>query len=337
MYFTFWAYDRKRFYTQGVVIGIPKKTPSWANWFSELGARAAQIPFQESAGRAPRIIVSVPTGQFTTWLIVAGALRINPPTSEAPEVDTPYATWISPKKRMDDWTFTADKDPGRIQFVGHPKSSVPVNKWPVKTIPKDTPQNRSGAAPPRNLRDELRVLPGLENSWHLWYARQCLSPVVIIGDGREYLQNQREELLEKAPQWFTDEARALLSEDSQQTSNPERMYFHPFMVLHASVGNNKPWLRAMRPRLVIVTSWSSYTRKHQSLFAGAPHIILTNRRVPSAIDASEFLIISEKSEYITDLLNIPTPPHGIFLKSFDQQVLLDHGDSVGNEEMDIEI
>jgi hypothetical protein len=115
------------------------------------------------------------------------------------------------------------------------------------------------------------------------------------------------------------------------------MYFHPFMVLHAEVGNKLPWLRAMQPRLVIVTSWSSYTRKHQMLFAGAPHIILTNRRVTSAIDASAFLSISNQSELETNLHNDSTPPHGVFLKSFNEQVLLDQGDIAGDEEMDIEI
>jgi len=316
---------------------IPKNPPAWANWFHELGAHTATIPFQESQGRAPRIVVSVPTGQFTTWMIVAGALSAGPPALKTPEVDTPYATWNNATKRMDDCVFTSHTRPNQLEIVDHPGFIVPIDMWPVKAIPEGTPNDRSGASPRRHLMDELRELPGLKNSWHLWYARQCLSPVVIIGDGREYLQNQREELLEKSPNWFTDEARALLSEDSQQTSNPERMYFHPFMVLHASVGNNNPWLRAMQPRLVIVTSWSSYTRKHQSLFAGAPHIILTNRRVTSAIDASAFLSISDKSDFESDLLAKRTPPHGVFLKSFNEQVLLDQGDIAGDEEMDIEI
>jgi hypothetical protein len=270
-------------------------------------------------------------------MIVAGALSINPPTLETPKVDTSYSTWNSAASKMDDCTFNAHTRPNQIVFADHPKTIVTADLWPVKATPEGTPKNRSGAAPRPNLRDELRELPGLKNSWHLWYARQCLSPVVIIGDGREYLQNQREELLEKAPKWFTDEARALLSEDSQQTSNPERMYFHPFMVLHAEVGNKLPWLRAMQPRLVIVTSWTSYTRKHQMLFAGAPHIILTNRRVTSAGDASAFLSISEKSEHETDLLNTHTPPHGVFLKSFNEQLLLDQGDVAGDDDLDIEI
>ncbi len=318
-------------------MAIPKNPPDWITWFRELGSLTATIPFQISPGKAPRIIVSVPTGQFTTWMIVAGALSIAPPPLEIPEVDTCYATWSLVDVKMNDCTFAATVDPKRIVFVDHPGRSAPTDSWPVKATPEGTPKNRSGAAPGPNLRDRLRNLPGLKNNWYLWYARRCLSPVVIIGDGREYLQNQREELLEKAPQWFTDEARALLSEDSQQTSNPDRMYFHPFMVLHASAGDSKPWLRAMQPRLVIITSWSSYTRKHQSLFAGAPHIILTNRRVASAIDASSFLSISEKSEFETDLLSKLTPPHGVFLKSFNEQVLFDQGDLTGGDEMDIEI
>jgi hypothetical protein len=109
------------------------------------------------------------------------------------------------------------------------------------------------------------------------------------------------------------------------------------MVLHASVGNDRPWLRAMQPRLVIVTSWSSYTRKHQALFAGAPHIILTNRRVSSSLEAAEFLSISGSSESASQVLNDIVPPHGVFIKSFDHQVLIDQGETSSDEDLEIEL
>ena len=316
---------------------IPKNPPAWANWFTELGARVATIPFTQGTGLAPRIVVSVPTGQFTTWLTIAGALVQTTEKLSPPVEGVTYATWNPATVRMDDCEFSAHKSAGQLDVVGHPGSRVIADMWPVKAVPDGTPSNRSGAPPGPDLRDEFRQLPNLEKNWTHWYAKHCLSPVVIIGDGREYLQNQREELLEKAPQWFTHEARILLSEDSQQTSNPDRTYFHPFMVLHASVGNDRPWLRAMQPRLVIVTSWSSYTRKHQALFAGAPHIILTNRRVSSSLEAAEFLSISGPSESASQVLDDIVPPHGVFVKSFDHQVLIDQGETSSDEDMEIEL
>ena len=147
---------------------IPKNPPAWANWFHELGSRAATIPFQESQGKAPRIVVSVPTGQFTTWMIVAGALSAGPPALETPKVDTSYSTWNSAASKMDDCTFNAHTRPNQIVFADHPNTIVTADLWPVKATPEGTPKNRSGAAPRPNLRDELRELPGLRTSCNHW-------------------------------------------------------------------------------------------------------------------------------------------------------------------------
>lgn len=314
---------------------ISKQPPTWAKWFSDLGASVAAVPLAETGERAKRIVVSVPTGQFTTWLTVAGALIAEPPALSTPVAGIQYATWNHARGRMDDCEFVEDRNSNILEIVGHPGAKVQADMLPARQIPAGTPTNRSGIAPRAGLRDELRQIPGLKyNLWH-WYARRCLSPVVVIGDGREYLRNQREELIEKAPDWLTQEARILLSEDSQQVSNPTRMYFHPFMVFSASVGNDSPWLREMKPRLVIVTSWSSYTRKHQSLFAGSPHIILTNRRVVSALKAADFLEIDGSDD--ASLSEVQTPPHGIFMKTFDHQVLLDQGEMSSEDELEIEI
>lgn len=238
---------------------------------------------------------------------------------------------------MDDCVFEPHRIKEQLAIQGHADISVPATNWPVVEVPAGTPTQRSGAAPRPTLRDELREIEGQRLTWMKWYASRCISPIVVIGDGREYLHNQRKELLDKAPNWFTHESQVLLSEDSQQTSNPERMYFHPFMVFSPGVGNSRPWLRSMRPRLVIVTSWSSYTRKHRSLFAGAPHIILANRRVSSSLEAAEFTAQSTRSDQEQEITNGLQPQHGVFVKTFDEQVLIDNGDISSDDEIEIDL
>ena len=311
--------------------------PLWANLFSEIGERAARLPFVETGSKAIRIVLSVPTGQFATWQLINGAFGNSPEVKLNPEIGATYSTWNSQLSRMDDCVFEPHRIPEQLAIRGHPNVSIPATNWPVVEVPKGTPTNRSGAAPRPTLRDELREIEGLRLTWMKWYATRCISPVVVIGDGREYLHNQRKELIEKVPNWFTKESEILLSEDSLQTSNPERMYFHPFMVFSPGVGNSRPWLRNMRPRLVIVTSWSSYTRQHRSLFSGAPHVILANRRVASSLEAAEFTSQISKSDLEQKITTGLHLQHGIFIKTFDEQVLIDNGDVSSDDEVEIDL
>jgi hypothetical protein len=269
-------------------------------------------------------------------MITNGALSHSPDTGDSIQPGRRYTTWVRQRKRMRDTEFVATSNPNVVAFDGYPgdKLQLDVNPLPVREIPADTPHERGGAPLDSSIEDRLRNLPGYKTLWHKEYARQCLSPVVIVGDGREYLQNQREELIEEVPLWFGEEQRALLSEDSHQTSNPERTYFHPFMVFSPQVGNTLPWLRAMKPRLVIVTSWSAHRRMHPSLFAGAPHIILTNRRVKSAVAAADFL--DQDTTRGADA-PVPTPPHGIFVRTFEHQVLVDSAELRDDDEWSDEL
>lgn len=311
--------------------------PHWASIFTEIGERVAKLPFAENGASAIRVVISVPTGQFATWQLINGAFGVPPRVRLDPEIGVNYSTWNSKLSRMDDCIFESHQIPEQLGIQGHPGISVPATNWPVVEVPAGTPQSRSGASPRPTLRDELREIEGQKLTWMKWYASRCISPIVVIGDGREYLHNQRKELLEKAPTWFTKESKILLSEDSHQTSNPDRMYFHPFMVFSAGVGHTRPWLRNMRPRLVIVTSWSSYMRKHISLFSGAPHVILVNRRVASSLAATEFTLQSLSSEFEQHVTKNLKLPHGVFIKTFDEQVLVDNGEISSDDEFEIDL
>ena len=308
--------------------------PDWATWFYEFGKQVGNNSIVPAGEKSPRFVVSSPTGQFTAWMMAAGALSIEPGTAWSDSI-TPgprFATWHSFLKRMADATFAIDGKGNTASFESAPGNMVSVDIHPARLLPDKTPNERGGAPPKYDLANRLRHIPELENSWYLWWARHCISPVVIIGDGREYLQNQRQELLQKAPEWFDEKARALLSEDSGQTSNPERMYFHPFMVFSPESGNNRPWLRAMKPRLVIVTSWTAYLRRHSSLFAGTPHVIITNRRVPSSLDAASQLQFDQDAHSTGH-----TPPSGIYVQQFDEHVVPDTGELIEDDEGEWEL
>jgi hypothetical protein len=147
-----------------------------------------------------------------------------------------------------------------------------------------------------------------------------MSPIVIVGDGQEYLRNQRDEIVEIAQKWLDVIPAVLLDQDTQQVRNPDRILFHPFMILSPNVAKANPWIRALTPRLVIVTRWSYFRRMDPALFAGAPMIVLANRRVGDNWNA-----IDETDEYQTHepafaKLKLSSFPNGIFARKFSTRV-----------------
>ena len=184
-------------------------------------------------------------------------------------------------QRMQDLDLV-DAGPGLWQLA--PGRKVMADNWPAVRVHPDAPAERRGTKVSPRYKDALAEALG-RRDWYLWYAEKCLTPVIIVGTGREHIQKQRQVLLEEVRHWFIQETAALLDEDSANTSNPERTLFHPFMVFDAGVGTDRPWLREMLPRLVITTSWSSRNRMHPALFSRAPHVIITNRRVRSETEA----------------------------------------------------
>jgi hypothetical protein len=187
-------------------------------------------------------------------------------------------------------------------------------------LPVDVPEDRGNGKPSKEYRQKLAALPGLKNIYLKYYSEQCMSPVVVIGDGQEYLQNQRDEIVEMAQRWLDVIPAVLLDQDTKQVSNPDRILFHPFMILSPRVAKANPWIRALTPRLVIVTRWSYYRRMDPALFAGSPMIILANRRVENNWNA-----IDETDEYQTHApafneLKLARFPNGIFARKFSTRV-----------------
>jgi hypothetical protein len=291
--------------------------PQWATFFHDLGELMAKRPPAQPGDRALRVVLSVPTGRFTYWFAASGALSLDLDRT-TPVVDgAVYATWVGGKMQDE----VAKLRPDGSAQLG-PGIIVPAG-FPMLRVPDDAPDGRRAGRADRDYRDALRTLPGRRHNWHTWFASKCLSPVVVIGTGREHLQRQRETILDIGKQWFDDESQRLLDDDSTSTSNPDRMLFYPYMVFSPSVGASRPWLRELNPRLVVFTSWTSRQRASFGLFAGAPHVIICNRRVVGTARAfpeteDEHLEPSFEEEVLR-----LGPPGGVYVRVFSE-VVPDH-------------
>ena len=309
--------------------------PNWASWFQKFSAAVCDFELAEIGEKQTHVVISVPTGQYAVWMIASGAFQATSTNAQVPEVGVRYAGWFPPKKRMDDIRFNHSNKSTYLEFDADPQSKVEADmERPLKVIPDGTPEDRAGQGVGRDIKKALSKIEGMKLSWTMTYADQCLSPVVIIGTGREYLHNQRMELQEKVPEWMDEMSLALLSEDSQQTSNPDRMYFHPFMVFAPGVGNQRKWLRQMTPKVVVCTSWSAYEQLHDSLFVQSPFIVLANRRVEKSLLAANYVQDLEQDPRVTELLKRYPPPRSIHVRSFLKPVFSDTGDIDDQDDLD---
>ena len=251
---------------------------------------------------ALRVVLSVPTGRFTYWMLAAGALEYSPVLNESFAAGDQVACWVN--SRMQDVELV-DSSPTLWELA--PGHKVMKDRFVGCKVPDGTPEERRSAKLKADYKARLMRVSGHEKDYNTWFARHCVKPVVIVGTGREHIQNQRQTLLTHAGHWFSGDTHALLNDESTMTSKPERMLHHPFMVFDADVGSIRPWLRAMVPRLVIVTSWSSQMRKHRSLFSRAPQLIITNRRVRSSAMSEIDLREVEGTDLLADVLHDRRP------------------------------
>jgi hypothetical protein len=233
---------------------------------------------------ALRVVLSVPTGRFTYWMLAAGALETVPEHSTELRAGDRVACWVH--RRMKDVIL---EEPRPDEWQLEPGNLVRKERFVGVRVPIGTPDDRRSGQLADDYRQRLQQVPGHAQDSHIWFAKQSLKPVVILGTGREHIQRQRVTALDLIPDWFTSDSHALLNDDSTMTSNPLRMLHHPFMVFDADVGKDRRWLREMVPRLVIVTSWASRLRRAPALFSRSPHVIITNRRARSTSDAESYL------------------------------------------------
>lgn len=286
--------------------------PRWGKYLVDLGNALSQIPPVDFGEPAPRVVLSVPTGRFSYWLLASGALEHMPTWDPDCQVGDRVATWDTGRMRD---SFLEDAGPDRWRLESG--LTVQAGNWPVVAVPENTPADRRAAKVEKNYKLALAALPGRRSDYHRWFASHCLKPVVIVGSGREHIQEQREILLQHASHWFSDETGALLNEDSAMTSNPDRMLFHPYMVLDAGVGTTRPWIRSLRPRMVVVTAWGARQRMHSSLFSRVPHLIITNRRVRSFLEMEDELGTVPTFPELDRIVNNGRPD-GVYATAFSE-------------------
>jgi len=296
-------------------VAAPPQKPKWATFLSDLGSLLADLPATPVGELAPRVIVSVPTGRFTYWFATSGALEKEPKLEVELQAGQRCATWAD--KRMRDVVL---EDAGKDMWKIGPQTKVMKGVHPLLPVPEGTPDGRGTGILAEDYRDDLRQLPGKRNTFHVWFARHCLKPVVIVGTGREHIQRQRATILGEARSWFSAETAALLDDDSSMTSNPNRVLFHPYMVFDAGCDKSNPWIRAVIPRLVITTSWSSRKRMHPGLFQRAPQLIVCNRRVISATEAFSDTKDSTPLPQLQAQIDALGVPPGIFIHAYGEIV-----------------
>lgn len=299
---------------------IPESSPDWASSISVVGRIMAAQPATPVGEPAPRLLLSVPTGQYVAWLLANGALKAPPKLGRDPIVGDKVVAWLSGRLLDVEVKAYSDNQWEINNTVGMKRGAIGKKRVPGVVLPDEVPNGRGVGRPTQEYRSKLQAIPGMQQNYSNFYADQCVSPVVVIGDGKEFLQNQRDELVDTAHKWLEDRSAILLDQDTGQVSNPDRMLFHPFMILSPGVAKANPWLRSLTPRLVIVTRWSYYRRMDPALFAGSPMVILANRRVGDnwyAIDAT-----AEYQNLSTEFrsLKLNKFPNGIFARKFSTRV-----------------
>jgi len=296
---------------------LPVRIPDWASSIVKTGHLVAQLPSTPIGELAPRLLLSVPTGQYVSWLLASGALKAEPKLGPEPVIGDTVAVWLD--KKMQDVVATAPDEFGWELRVGtsYKQGRIGRDRIPGVVLPKETPCDRGFGQPTPEYRAQLaQVGPNYSQI----YSDQCGSPVVVVGDGKKFLRSQRDELVNIARGWLESRSAVLLDQDSGQVSNPERILFHPFMILSPEVAKSNLWLRTISPRLVIVTRWSYFRQMDRALFASAPMIVIANRRVESnwnAVDETD-----EHQDLPDDfrLITFGRFPNGVFVRKFVSRV-----------------
>jgi len=300
-------------------MAVPKNAPDWAMAISAVGRTMAEQPNTTVGELAPRLLLSVPTGQYVAWMLANGALQAPPKLGSEPVIGDKIVAPLG-GRLIDVKVTPVGENSWEVRDGGSYIPGSLDERIPGVVLPVDVPEDRGNGKPTKEYRAKLAALPGLKHIYLKYYCEQCMSPVVVIGDGQEYLQNQRDEIVEIAQRWLDVNAAVLLDQDTKQVSNPDRILFHPFMILSPGVAKANPWIRSLTPRLVIVTRWSYYRRMDPALFAGSPIVVLANRRVGNNWNA-----VDETDEYqihtsAFNELKLQSFPNGIFARKFSTRV-----------------
>lgn len=292
----------------------PIRRPDWAGRLFDIGRAMATIPNVTIGSASPRVFLSVPTGQYVAWMLAGGGLTAPPKLGPDPEMGDRVVTML-------DRTVcetAVDGQPGGgwvLRYGSARKIGAAGSRPPGVVLPPDAPADRPVFQPNKPFIESIR--PVHKISTREWYAEQSGSPVVVVGDGREHLHRQREELLKRVPTWLDSVPRELLRLEHRGMSDGERMLQFPYMILAPDVAAHHPWITGLAPRLVIYTRWSYFQKGLASgLFSKSPAVIIGNRRVDSNYDGIDFIESAAVEESAFAGIEIPPPISAMYAKGF---------------------
>ena len=311
---------------------IPQSAPSWAKLFTAIGLEMASQPNTAVGDRYPALVLSVPTGQYAAWCIAAGAFGAPPKLEKIDEPGTYHcATWDDDRQQVGDATVEISHSviDGTMTRVARVGGTTYLKGLPLAMHRGEPPEDRSGYVnltklERQNISNVIRPMLPKSVPWYLWWTEQCVSPVVVVGEGSSYLMNQRAELLNTAPDWMWPTSQTLLSLDMPRLCSPLRTLLFPFSIVSPSASRRMPWLRATRPRLVIYTSWTAFTSRHPAAFAGSPAVVLVNRRVESSLKCAEETAGIRRAD-LSNMMSHSLRVRGIDLRMVDYPVISDDG------------
>lgn len=265
--------------------------PQWALSAIAIGQELASMPNVQAGDKALTCFLSVPTGQYLGPLMMAGAFmsppKIADPCAVVGETFRAVSFDGSSQIRDVDVTLTEEEFFGGIQLMYRSDGYLRSTSHPVLRLPEGVPDDRTRKVLAdrdwEEIRRQFRKLPkGTAKSAENWWTTHCLSPVVIVGESLEFVDIQRQIILERASHWIDPRVLPVLEYSKPGTQNRERVLHHPYSYLTIDSARISTWLQAFRPRLVIYTSWWAYFRRKMSAFAGVPTIVIVNRRVSAA-------------------------------------------------------
>lgn len=311
---------------------ISTQRPDWAATAFKIGAELASKPNAGVGDRKPVVFLSVPTGQFLAPLLMAGALTAPPKIADPRAIlgETFRAVSFDGESQVRDLDVTLDERPFQQE------TRVPMFQsggyWrktdhPVLRLPPNVPDDRGVRELNRRdwevIKQEFRAFSERPKpSAEIWWASHCLSPVVIVGESLEYVDKQRQLLVDQAAGWFEREVMPFVRYSKPGTSNADRVLHHPYSYLTTDADKMRPWLRCISPRLVIYTSWRAYSSRVESSFSSSPTVVLVNRRQwRSDVEAA----MNTHHDESVDLTSLSEVPRSFGARAMMTRAIKDNG------------
>lgn len=302
------------------------KKPEWVANLQAIGRTLASVPNVSPGQPAPRLFLSVPTGQFVPWFLADGAFQAAPKLGPDPGIGERVTLVVGQK--ICDAELLENPSGGWLLEANHQKK-MGTQRVPGVVLPLGAPKDRGDyelkRAARKDLKEQLSKIKTLKGVLPtVWYGNQSLSPVIVVGDGREYLHGQRTEILERVPQWLDPVSRILLDTTHGGTNDAGHLFHFPYMILAPEAARQHPWIASAAPRLVVYTRWDYFVRSQKfGLFATSPAVILGNRRVDSNYGGIDFIDPIRREPSEIGCGHVPSPAVPMYARWFEMDSMPD--------------